>query len=458
MSPGGVKPDLRDRFREVVRDRGLFADGDAVVVAVSGGLDSVALLHLLRFTPRLPRWRLVSAHFDHAMRQGSGRDAEWVRGICGAWRVEARFARAADEALRSEDEARSARYAYLEQTRRDVGARCVLTAHTADDQAETVLHRVVRGTGLAGLAGIREYREPGVWRPLLDFWRADLEAYTAAAHLSWRDDPTNADLGFARNALRHAVLPVLERSVSPGARRALVRLAEHAREDEAAWSSVLPRLLEGLGLELTEGSATLPRDALLELSPPLRARLLRDVARRLGKRLDHAGTRTATDFAAAGASGRRVELGADLELRRDFDRLVLVVGGRPAGDRVASIPAADVGEDVALIGGRRYRVAWGGEPAAGFESATFPLGRLSFPLTVRSWRAGDRIRMPYGTKKLKKLFGEARIPAARRGELPVLVDAEDAVLWVPGVARSAAAAEEPEADLFRVGIADGGTD
>ncbi|HEX8392306.1 MAG TPA: tRNA lysidine(34) synthetase TilS, partial [Longimicrobium sp.] len=231
---------LTDRFRRELDALGLRGTGAHVLVALSGGMDSVTLLHLLRFAADDGALRVSAAHFDHAMRPGSDADARWVAGLCRAWGVPLRSARA-DSAPTSEAEARDARYRFLRAAQADVGATHLATAHHADDQAETVLFRVLRGTGLRGLAGIPAADGTGLVRPLLPFWRAELRAYARAAGLRWRTDPSNAGLDPARNRLRHRVLPQAER-VAPGARRALVRLAALARDDEAAWEPVLAPL------------------------------------------------------------------------------------------------------------------------------------------------------------------------------------------------------------------------
>jgi len=221
--------DVRRRFDRALGD--LVGDPVAgrMVVAFSGGLDSCVLLHLLRFGATGDAEILV-AHFDHAMRRESAADADWVRGLCQAWGLAVTIARA-EATLTSEDTARVARYDFLERVRAEEGGGRLLTAHHADDQAETVLFRVLRGTGIEGLSGIPTSREPGIIRPLLGFWREELEAYAGAVGLSWRDDASNADLGYARNAIRGSLLPLAETHVARGARRALVRLAGIAREN-----------------------------------------------------------------------------------------------------------------------------------------------------------------------------------------------------------------------------------
>ena len=431
--------------------------GDRVVVALSGGLDSVVLLHLLRFGGAAEGVELVAAHFDHAMRDSSAEDAYWVRGLCRSWSVPLHVGRAPTPP-RSEEGARRARYAFLERVRREVGAGLVLTAHHADDQAETVLFRAVRGTGQAGLAGIPARREPGVLRPLLSVWRDELEAYAKRARLGWRDDPTNAEVGYARNALRHRILPEIERLVAPGARAALVRLAELAREDEAGWASVLPALLAPLAVAHHARGVSLDRAALGTLHPAVQARILRHLAASHGVRLDRTATKLALELAGRGESGRTLALAGAWTLRNELDRLVLAMEHELPPDIPLLIRNPGPGAGDARIGGERIAVAWGSEArsslvgtAAGSWEA-FDLDGLRFPLTVRAREPGDRIRLRGGTKKVKKLLLERRMPSGSRARAPLLVDAEGEVLWIPDVARAARTRHEPCAEALRIGI------
>ncbi|MEQ1856836.1 MAG: tRNA lysidine(34) synthetase TilS [Longimicrobiales bacterium] len=429
---------LEARFGASLAGAGSAADG-RWVVAVSGGLDSVVLLHLLRFGVEA-RSKLVVAHFDHAMRPESVEDGHWVEGLARSWGLEVRVGRALHPPS-TEAEAREARYGFLDEVRRELGASLVLTAHHADDQAETVLFRALRGAGRAGLAGMAVRRD-FLLRPLLGIWREELEAYAQAHRLSWRVDDTNASMAYARNALRHRVIPDIERLVAPGARRALVRLADLAREDESAWRSVLPFLLAPLHLEEEGGALTANRAALLTLEPPVRARVLRALVARMGGSLDESATRRAVGFVAVGGSGQSIDLGRGLTLRRDLDRLAISAPVPAARDRPLSIPDRGPGFGEAFLAGRDVHVTWGAvvEPR-GHLTAAFDAERLRFPLRVRAREAGDRIRLARGpdhvTKKVKKLLLEHRIPVAQRDRLPLVVDAAGEVLWIPGVAHAA---------------------
>jgi tRNA(Ile)-lysidine synthase len=397
----------------------------------------VVLLHLLRFAAA-DRADLVVAHFDHHMRPESGEDAQWVAGLAHGWGLDVRLGEAATPPS-SEAEAREARYEFLEGIRAAVGAALVVTAHHADDQAETVLFRILRGTGPEGLAGIPA-RRGRYFRPLLAFWRPELEAYARRFGLAWRDDPTNRDFRYARNAIRHRVLPEIEALVAPGARRALVRLASLARRDEAAWRSILPAVMAPLHVQEDGASVSVDRAALAALHPALRARILRALTERLGVTLDEASTRLASEFAGSKGSGYSLHIGAGLALRRDLDRVWLGTTSErkeDAPDRPLLIPDSRPGSGEAWLAGRAVPVSWGGPEISGaVDVAAFDQDTLRFPLCVRARAAGDRIRLPGGTKKVKKLLLEARIPRAERPRVPLVVDADGDVLWIPGVARA----------------------
>jgi tRNA(Ile)-lysidine synthase len=432
--------DFSARFHDHVRALGI--EDAHVAVALSGGMDSVVLLHLLRFGGA----RVTAAHFDHAMRPGSDADARWVRGLCVAWGVPLVEARA-EETLRTEDEARRARYRFLRRAQAESGATHLATAHHADDQAETVLFRILRGTGVAGLAGIPERDEGGLVRPLLPFWRAELKGYARENGLRWRTDPTNRALGPARNRIRNELIPRIEETLAPGARRSLVRLARLARAEEEEWSVLVRRATREAVKWEGEGAA-LVRDRLAAYDWPVAARVLRAVLRRCGVVPGRAGTRSALQFISRAPSGRVFPLpGGTHQIRTEWSAAwVEPVRDAPPADRPLVI-GGPAGEGELRVGGRELRVRWG----AGDELAE---RALVYPLTLRGWRPGDRVRTRAGTKKLKKLFLEARIPRGERGALPVLADAEGRVLWAAGLARAADAEPLPGEAAITIKITD----
>lgn len=465
---------LADGFRRELRDLGAPGPGDGVVVALSGGLDSLVLLHLLRFESDLPAAEMVAAHLDHRMRPESPGDADWIRGLLRAWRIDGRFDRV-NRAPGSEEDARRARYDFLRRVRRETGASWILTAHHADDQAETVLFRILRGTGVRGLRGIPRRRDPGILRPLLRFWKSQLRTYAGAVGIRPRFDESNLDRRFARNVLRHDVLPTVEAEVAPGARRALVRLARLARDEEAAWDALLPGLLEDVVASdegrgegsgpgpggpgelpnVGEGGLVLDRGALLEHPPAVRARVLRRILDGVGLSLDESGTRALLAFTSESASGAEWSLPGGLVLIREFDHFVLAPAGRGGPDDPLVVAAPSPGRGEFTVGGRALRARWDRSPGPGDTwTETFSRSDLHFPIRFRGWNPGDRIRLPVGSRKLKKIFGEERIPVRLRHRWPVVSDAGDRVLWIPGLARSTVALPRDDDDLFTIGIAD----
>ena len=242
------------------------AGGHVVVVAVSGGPDSTALLHALSRSARRLRLELVVVHVDHDQRSGSANDARVVAGLAaelGLAHEEVRVSpRGGDE-----EALRSARYAALERVARRVGAGTIALGHTADDQAETVLLHVLRGAGLDGLAAMR-VREGLRFRPLLGAWRSQVEAYCAARGLDPLHDPTNDDQGFTRNRVRAELLPFLEQRYNARVKEALVRLAEAAAAEHDAVVALAERWSRGR-------RGAVPRAAFNGLPEAVRAEVVR---------------------------------------------------------------------------------------------------------------------------------------------------------------------------------------
>ena len=430
---------LPEHVRRHLEEGDLLRRGQAVVVALSGGLDSMVLLHLLRFPLNHLGLRLTAAHLDHAMRPGSGADALWVSGVCTAWGVPC-HQRRLDPAARSEADARDRRYAFLEDVAGADATAAIATAHHQDDQAETVLFRAIRGTGIRGLRGIAP-RRGRVIRPLLPFGRAELAGYAEAVGLRYRVDPTNRDLSYARNRIRHEALPVLE-AAHPGAARSLARLADRARAEERSWHAVLERLEAEVVIASDSTGAVLARPVLHSYHPALRVRVVRHLLRRHGSAPGRAGTHAALKFISSGRSGGELHLTSGVRLVRDFDEIRIVSGEAPSEpDQPLTIPGPEPGTGRARIGGRRVEVVWGGA-VAGSDPCRISLADPSFPLTIRGWRPGDRIRFQYGGKKLKELFRERRLDRRARRAAPVVVDGTGRIVWVAGVARAEGVGED----------------
>lgn len=430
---------LETRFEAHLR--GLLPGGSPhLLIALSGGLDSVVLAHLLRFKVE-QRLTLSAAHFDHRMREVSGADARWVRGLSRAWRLPLHEARSSTP-LRSEAEARRARYDFLRAAAASSGADWIVTAHHADDQAETVLFRAVRGTGLAGLRGMRARTRNGVLRPMLPFWREEIEEYAARARLAWREDATNVSHGPARNRIRNRILPELERHIARGARRNLVALAAQAAEAEEGWRAQVARARRRTVTR--DGEAFLvARDRFREYDPAITTRVLRQLFARLGTTTGRIGTHSALQFISDAPSGKQMEVGGGVRILVEFDRARIERAPDAVPDESlqiewGSLTATCVG--MVRLGGRAFRiVARIGAPMGTGESGTprwstaLPLEGLDFPLEVRSRRPGDRVRTHAGGRALKRLMIDRRVPLAERHQRPVVVDAGGRVVWAAGL-------------------------
>src|SRR5881397_2830161 len=270
-------------MERTIRRHAMLAGGETVLVAVSGGVDSVALLHLL--LELAPQWRLRLhvLHVDHQLRPESPADADFVRTLGARLGVPVDVATVTVDSRGSlEAAARAARYAALETSAARLGAHRVALGHTADDQAETVLMRLLEGAGARGLAGIPPVRGR-IIRPLIELHRAALETELRRVALPWVEDPTNRDPKFLRNRIRHELLPLLADSYNPEIAAALVRMAALARETVTALDEAAAAELDRLAV--WDDRAVISRLESLRGSPrPVAAEILRQAAARLGSR------------------------------------------------------------------------------------------------------------------------------------------------------------------------------
>ncbi|MGD2152596.1 MAG: tRNA lysidine(34) synthetase TilS [Gemmatimonadales bacterium] len=433
----------------------LLPAASAITVALSGGLDSVVLLDLLLALRDRWEWSISAAHFDHRMREESGTDAEWVKELCELRGVRCRIGRA-PYVPKNEAEARELRYEFLHRARAALRARWLATAHQADDQAETVLFRLLRGSGLAGLAGIPARRAPDLVRPLLPFWRSELEVYCRARGLSYLADPSNLDLTIARNLIRHRLIPEVEATCAPEFRRDLHRLSGLAARAADVVAQLTERAVGELALQVSESRVVVARTALLAYDTNVRAHLLRALVARVGPRPGRIGTRSALRFVDSSLSGRAVDLAGGVVIRREFDRLIVErpAADAPARERELVIEQPSSGSGVAVIGGVHWEVGWqlgaaADEATADAQLARFDVAELEFPLAVRARRPGDRMRLPAGTRKLKRVFVDRRVGRGERSAYPVLAD-RAGVLWVVGLVQGARAAVRERRDVFSV--------
>ena len=413
---------LLSHVRRALDGAGAPVRGGSLVVALSGGPDSVALLDCLVSLSDAYGLRLVAAHLDHGLRPESPADAAFCAELCARLGVPLEVGRAdlaaGPRGAGLEAAARRARRAFLASVARRHGARLVALGHTRDDQAETLLLSLLRGAGRTGLCAMRP-RRGWLLRPLLEASRAEVLEHLAARGLASRHDSSNDDPRFRRNRVRHELLPLMESRLNGRARAALARAAALLADEE--------RLLDQQARRLLERAAEPAQDGLALRLAPLRRAPLALLRRGLRLALRRAGglrgvsavhvERLARLARSAAPSGRRVELPGGRVGSFRFDRLVL--GPRPAEARPFTLDLPVPGQ-VALPDGRTLAAA--------------PEGPGPGPLVVRTRRPGDRLRGR--GRSLKRLFAEARVPAELRDGWPVVARG-DAVVWVPGLDEAA---------------------
>lgn len=428
-------------------DTTLLKPGLRLAVGVSGGADSVALLRELHARSRESGLVLHLAHLHHGLRgaEADG-DLEFVRALAAELGVPFHEARVdvATEAERAqesiEEAARRLRYGWFRQLMASGEVEAVATAHTRDDQAETVCAKFLRGAWTEGLGGIHpvvEFPEGRIVRPLLTATRAEVEAYLKTLGQGWREDSSNRHLTYTRNRIRHELLPLLE-TWNPQIRELLAQMAALARDEEAWWAGelarVAPQILlagrpvrgggrasgDGLALDVTRFSA---------LAPALQRRLLRYAAGQMGASLDFAATEALRALALEGRAGQKVEAAQGLRGERTPRELRLTVEAASAGaaEAVPEYTSSIPGEIVAPAFGIRLRV----EAADGLSDVQAGPGTTA---KLRNWRPGDRVRLRYssGPRKVKEVLERLRVTGSSRAVWPVL-EAGGRIVWMRGV-------------------------
>ncbi len=433
------------RIDQYCTKHGLMHSGDTVVVAVSGGIDSIVLLDVLNHQAGLNGLKIHIAHLDHGLRGDESKaDAEFVQTLAKShglpFHTQTRdcAAIAKTRKISIEQAARDERRTFLTNIAETLEAQRIATGHHLDDQAETIFLRLMRGTGTAGLAGIRPLKD-GVWiRPLLGQHRAQIEAYARSRYLQWRTDRTNLDPGIPRNRVRHQLIPILKSDYGGHVPAAIARAAEILREDD--------NLLYEITIDASKTVICAHSDRKIALDGPrffgyhvaVQRRLTRTFLTQLGldpKRITldmidrvladlHLGRNEIqiSDSLTASSSGRLIILGTSVpefehKIELGFNRIEPIEASLNVEQVEASAFPSEFA-DVSLF------ETW-------FDRSTVPEG-----LVIRTIKAGDRI-CPFGGGKVKvsDLLINRKVPRAIRDEIPVLANQEE-VFWIVGIRSS----------------------
>jgi len=430
--------DWFQRVEQHIQDRRLLKPGQAVLVAVSGGLDSMALLHTLHQLAPRNRWRLTVAHFNHQLRGCSSlADEKLVRKTAAAMKCPVRvekadvrsFARTSK--LSIEMAARKLRHEFFARVARKQKIRTIALAHHAGDQVELFFLRLLRGAGGAGLAGMKCQSpspvdpEITLVRPFLDVTRAELRGFARENKIRFREDATNASLAMPRNRVRHELLPLLRRHYQPALAKTVLRLMEIVGADAEVVGEMAAQWRKGRQPVFDDLPVAVQRRVLqLELEG-LAVPADFDLVEQLRK-----------------SANRSVSISSTLSVQRDAAGAVKLQ---------TSLPATDFNHDCSVLklAGRAgsaefdgLRLSWRLEAITKFArprrqvaSEFFDADRVGGEITLRHWRSGDRFQ-PIGMKaavKLQDLFTNLKIPRVRRRELLVAMAESGEIFWVEGL-------------------------
>jgi tRNA(Ile)-lysidine synthase len=439
----------------------LIRQNETVVCAVSGGPDSVAMLHLLRDLNELQQmnWKLHVGHLNHALRgQASDEDEEFVRQLCEKLKVPFHSARADVKGeqerrkLTMEEAGREMRHAFLQKTAAEVGAQKIALAHNLDDQAETILHRILRGTGLRGLKGMAPIRvisrkqDLFAVRPLIEIERFEIEAYLKERGIAFRTDATNTDTSITRNRIRHKLLPMIETDFNPRAKMALVKLGQTAGSFYLLLREIANEVYENTKMISGEGEVCLSVEEFAKLPPAIQTLIIdRAVKTVLGRvpQLNFEHYLEIISLCGEHAYQKAIRLPRGLEARREGYILKIARPQAPPEalrlpKRKLKVPGKTVIKKLSLeidaellegkiVGLKDYiRNKDYTEEIIDFE-------KLGGPLEVRLRKRGDHF-VPLGsrgTTKLKKFFIDNKVPKAVRDRVPLVTDGSR-IVWVVG--------------------------
>jgi tRNA(Ile)-lysidine synthase len=421
-----------------IRKNRLISRGEKIIAAVSGGIDSMVLLDCLVSLRESYDITLAAAHFNHRLRgAGSDADEEFVRTRAGE--IDIPFysgsadvaAISAAQKLSIQEAAREARYAFFAETLKASGFDAVATAHNADDNTETMLMNFFRGSGVNGLSGIPPHRrDAGIIRPLLFSRREEIESYAARRGITWREDPTNSETDYTRNAVRHRIIPLVREICNPGVTPTLLRtaslfrdLGEYLNIQAAAASASIIRRED-------DGTIVLDRALLLNQPRLLREMILRDVSSGITGNMPGQSFIEAMMEIAEGKTGSHCPVGNGMSLYRDRERLLFAPSDAEASYEIP----VQIGHEYAL----RDFVFRSSNAAAAMNAGSnvefIDAAALTGPLHIRNWQSSDWF-IPLGMdgkKKLSDFFIDTKVPLPKKRAVPLLVSG-DAVVWVCGM-------------------------
>lgn len=448
--------DLVSKVQQTIVQKGLLMKGDTVIVAVSGGPDSTALLHVLHELSSHEGWQLVVAHMNHQLRgEDANRDALQVKRAADTlgWPCEISNvnvnAYMEEHGLSVQMAARQLRYDFLMQTAHKYGAQAIATGHHADDQAETIVMRMVRGTGLAGLSGIPIYRKEhniSIVRPLLHCYKDEIMEYCDTFALAYSTDQSNYSRDYWRNQVRLDIMPYLQQW-NQKLPQALNQLSDIIGEENSYLEEETRRKFNDLVKNIGD-QYIFSKMSFLKLPIALQRRLIKLILNYLCH-VREANDYTKVELVREAITQRqtpslRLDVSEQHELFMEYDHVCIgVKQAAPSQDYSYTVTTFPVCQPLHSIG---RCITMEVMPVDGVDhdvhrqhhEAMFDLQHIMLPLHIRNRRPGDRMRIAglNGSKKVKDIFIDEKIPPTLRAIQPIVVDGNGQLLWIPGMRRS----------------------
>lgn len=448
---------IRQKILKAVESHKLFNRGDTLIIGFSGGADSTALLHLLHDLPGY-ELKLIAAHLNHSLR-GKASDLDELFCRQTAQKLGILFEssctdvkkRAEERGLNLEDAGRQFRRDFFEKISKKYNANTIVLAQHADDQAETVLMRLLRGSGATGLSGMEYRNQYGYIRPLLDISRKEIVSWLVNEGIPWREDESNNDTAFLRNRIRHELLPLLE-TYNPNIRQTLLTTAEILAAEDTLLHSKTRLAVDSLFRTSADGMQCNVKE-LLSYPLPMIRRIIRHAYEQTAETLHGFGwkhLKNCLQLCHSGHPNTFISLPNNVHFRKTYDHLCI-------SQTTTELPLQ---EERIIEGPGMYNLWDGITVTITEETACHTIKPLSnrlninpetiqFPWNVRTVRAGDRIQ-PYGMTghaKVKDIFINAKIPAQNRKRIPLFF-CNNVLFWVSGVRYSSKCAITPETKRY----------
>ncbi|TDL30407.1 tRNA lysidine(34) synthetase TilS [Jeotgalibacillus sp. S-D1] len=450
--------EVTDKIHAYSDKHKLFHNGEKVIVAVSGGPDSMALLHYLLHEKTLGL-RIEAAHVDHMLRgKESAADLAFVKRYCEMYKIPFHAAsinvkdKMSHEGIGLQEAAREVRYTFFLQTMQQTGATKLVLGHHADDQIETVLFRLTRGSTMKGRAGIQPKRPFGkgnIVRPLLCISRSEIEQYCEQHGIETRTDPSNSKDDYTRNRLRHHIIPLLKKE-NPSLHEHMIRYTEEMTEDELWLEKEATGKLKALTIDKNHTFFKVDQEKWHAEAPPLQRRMIHLILNYLyaivPTSLSSAHTTAVKKLLAQKHPSGELHLPQGLLVTRSYSSVTFSFA-HLHNRKLSYNFQLDIGEKLKLPNGGTITVTAEAaeEQNSTFDYCKFDAAAVQWPLTVRTRQDGDRIELSgmNGSKKIKKLFIDEKVPRDLRASWPIVTDAAGRVLWIPGL-RIAKGVEKPK--------------